>query len=193
VLEEHGIAACRSRLLDFGDRVFLESDRFDRIGANGRRGEASLFALDAARYRQLETWTACAERLAADSLLSAEDAERLRFLDAFGALIANTDRHFGNVTLFDHYAGLFELAPVYDMLPMLFAPQDDQIVARQFAPVPATATWLSVWPRARALAEAYWDQIAQDPRVSAEFQQLSNRSLQVLRAMPLPTAPVWAN
>lgn len=38
-------------------------------------------------------------------------------------LIANTDRHFGNVTLFDRYEGPFELAPAYDLLPMLFAPQ----------------------------------------------------------------------
>jgi hypothetical protein len=193
VLEENGIAACRSQLLDFGDRVFLESDRFDRIGANGRRGVVSLFALDSARYGQLDSWTACAERLATDSLLSGEDAERIRFLDAFGTLIANTDRHFGNLTLFDQYEGRFELAPVYDMLPMLFAPQDGQVPARQFAPVPATAAWLSVWPRALALAEAYWDRIAQDPRVSAEFQQLSYQSLEILRAMPRRAAPVSAN
>jgi hypothetical protein len=193
VLEENGIAACRSQLLDFGDRVFLESDRFDRIGANGRRGVVSLFALDSARYGQLDSWTACAERLTTDSLLSAEDAERIRFLDAFGTLIANTDRHFGNLTLFDQYEGRFELAPVYDMLPMLFAPQDGQVPARQFAAVPATAAWLSVWPRALALAEAYWDRIAQDPRVSAEFQQLSYQSLEILRAMPRRAAPVSAN
>ncbi len=41
-------------------------------------------------------------------------------------LIGNTDRHFGNVTLFDRYEGPFELAPAYDMLPMLFAPQHQQ-------------------------------------------------------------------
>src|SRR5665213_2829448 len=97
-----------------------------------------------------------------DSLLSAQDAERIRLLDAFGALTANTDRHFGNVTLFDRYEGLFDLAPIYDMLPMLFAPQDGQIVARQFEPMPARAEWLLVWSRARELAEVYWDRLAQD-------------------------------
>jgi hypothetical protein len=50
VLEEYGIVACRSRLLECDDRVFLECDRFDRIGADGRRGVVSLFALDAARH-----------------------------------------------------------------------------------------------------------------------------------------------
>lgn len=182
VLEENGIAACRSRLLECDDRVFLECDRFDRIGADGRRGVVSLLALDAARYGRLDTWTACAERLAAESLLSNEDAERIRFLDAFGALIANTDRHFGNVTLFDHHQGKLELAPVYDMLPMLFAPQDGQLVARQFELVPARAGWLAVWAGARALAEIYWDRVAHEPRISADFRQLGTESLVALRA-----------
>jgi hypothetical protein len=183
LLDENGIAACSSRLLEYGDRVFLECDRFDRIGADGRRGVVSLYALDTSRYGQLDSWTACAGRLAADSLLSAEDAERIRFLDAFGSLIANTDRHFGNVTLFDQYLGLFELAPVYDMLPMLFAPQDGQLVPRQFEMVPSRAAWLSAWARARALAEEYWDRLAQDPRISEAFRQLSHECLAVLRAM----------
>jgi hypothetical protein len=192
VLDEYGIAACRSSLLDHDDRVFLECERFDRIGAHGRRGVVSLFALDTARYGHLDSWTASAERLAVDSLLSAEDVERIRFLDAFGALIANTDRHLGNVTLFDRHEGSLELAPVYDMLPMLFAPQDDQLVARQFEPVPARAAWLSVWTRARALAESYLDRLAQESRMSADFQQLCAQSLAVLRAMPPRGAPLAA-
>jgi hypothetical protein len=193
VLEEHGIATSRSRLLEYDDRVFLECDRFDRIGADGRRGVVSLFALDAAHYGRLDSWTASAERLAADSLLSPKDAGRIRFLDAFGALIANTDRHFGNVSLFDHHQGIFELAPVYDMLPMLFAPQDGQLVVRQFDPVPATAAWLTVWAGACKLAEVYWDRLAQEPRVSADFHQLSAQSLSVLRATQRRRAPVSAH
>jgi HipA-like C-terminal domain len=189
VLQEYGIAACRSRLLEYDDRVFLECDRFDRIGVDGRRGVVSLFALDTARYGRLDTWTASAERLAAESLLSPKDAERIRFLDAFGALIGNTDRHFGNVSLFDHHQGIFELAPVYDMLPMLFAPQDGQLVVRQFDSMPATAAWLAVWADACNLAEVYWDRIAQEPRVSADFRQLSAQSLSVLRAMQRRRGP----
>jgi hypothetical protein len=193
VLEEDGIAACSSRLLDYGERMFLECDRFDRVGADGRRGVVSLYALDAARYGQLDSWTACAERLGTDSLLSAEDVERVRFLDAFGSLIANTDRHFGNVTLFDRYLGPFELAPVYDMLPMLFAPQDGQLVPRQFEMIPARAAWLSVWARARTLAEVYWERIAQDPRISDAFRQISHQSLAALRAMSQRAGSAAAN
>jgi hypothetical protein len=193
VLQEYGIAACQSRLLEYDDRVFLECDRFDRIGVDGRRGVVSLFALDTARYGRLDTWTASAERLAAESLLSPKDAERIRFLDAFGALIANTDRHFGNVSLFDYHQGVFELAPVYDMLPMLFAPQDGQLVVRQFDSVAATAAWLAVWADACKLAEVYWDRITQEPRVSADFHLLSAHNLTIVRAMQRRRAPVSAH
>ena len=184
VLAHDGISACHSRVLDCNERMILECDRFDRVGADGRRAAVSMLAVDAQRYGQLDSWTAAAGRLAADSLLSARDAEQIRLLDAFGALTANNDRHFGNVTLFDGYEGMFELAPVYDMLPMLFAPQDGQLVARQFDPGSARAEWLSVWAHARALAEVYWERLAQDPRISTDFQQLCATSLKVLRTMP---------
>jgi hypothetical protein len=185
ILEEHGVPACRSTILDHGNRTFLECERFDRVGVAGRRGAVSLFALDTTRYGKLDNWTASSERLGADQLLSPEDAERIRFLDAFGALIANTDRHLGNITLFDRYEGPFDLAPVYDMFPMLFAPQSDQLVERVFEPAPPTAAWLSVWPRARSLAEAYWNRLAQDLRMSAEFRGLCAQSLRALQALPL--------
>lgn len=180
-LENHGIPACRSSLFEFGDRVFLECERFDRVAVKGRRGAVSLMAVDSSRYGKLDNWSAAANRLAADTLLSADDAERIRFVDAFGALIANTDRHFGNVMLFDHYGGPFEPAPVYDMLPMLFAPQDGQIIPRQFAPPTPTAAWLSVWPRAHALAQNYWNRLIEESRLSDEFRDLSAQCLAALR------------
>jgi hypothetical protein len=183
MLAERRIPACRSTVLRFEDRVFLEVERFDRIGAEGRRGAVSLLALDAARYGRLDSWAACAQRLAADALLSAQDAEHIRLLDLFGALIANTDRHFGNVTLFDRYAGPLQLAPAYDMLPMLFAPQSDQIVERQYEPAYPTAASLSLWPHARALAEAYWELLTQEPSLSREFRELSGRCLVALRGV----------
>jgi hypothetical protein len=73
---------------------------------------------------------------------------------------------------------------------MRFAPQDGQLVVRQFDSIPATAAWLAIWTDACKLAEVYWDRIAQEPRVSADFQQLSAQSLSVLRAMPRRGAPV---
>jgi hypothetical protein len=185
VLEENGIAACRSEILDASDRVFLQCNRFDRVGSAGRRGVTSLLAVDSWLYGRLDSWTASAERLQRDKLLSPEAADRITLLDAFGALTANTDRHFGNITLFDDYQGPFDPAPVYDMLPMLLAPVNDQLVPRTFEPPPPRAAWLSVWARARALAETYWERLVSDERLSVEFRKLCAESRAAIRATPV--------
>ena len=49
----------------------------------------------------------------ARSLLTQRDADRLRLLDAFGILIGNNDRHYGNISLLIDAAGDWELAPAY--------------------------------------------------------------------------------
>jgi DNA-binding transcriptional ArsR family regulator len=183
LLNENGIPACESQILEYGGRIFLQCERFDRVGALGRRSVVSLHAVDTWRYGQLDSWTASAARLATDGLLSAQDAERIQLLDTFGALTANTDRHFGNITLFDDYEGVLRLAPVYDMLPMLFAPQSDQIVLRRFEPGPLRAAWLPVWARARSMAEVYWQRLASDERLSGEFRELCVQGLHALLAL----------
>jgi hypothetical protein len=77
---------------------------------------------------------------------------------------------------------VFELAPVYDMLPMLYAPQNDQIVEQRFEPPDRKAAWLSVWARARTLAEAYWQKLSVEERISADFRALCRESLATLKA-----------
>lgn len=183
VLLEHGISAARSQVFEFGDRMFLESERFDRVGAEGRRGVVSLFSVDVTRFGMLDRWVLSAQRLHAERLLSLQDLERVALLDAFGDLIANSDRHFGNLSLFDDYEGPFGVAPVYDMLPMLFAPLDGQIVERVFEPAGATAATLSAWPRARELAEIYWRRLAAEPRLSESFRLQCEACLQTVRRL----------
>lgn len=183
-LAGNGVAACRSAVFDFEGRTFLEVERFDRIGEEGRRGVVSLLALDASRYGRLDRWSNSAARLEKDGLLSHEDLDRVRLLEAFSTLVANTDRHFGNLTLFDRYEGRFDLGPAYDVLPMLFAPQNDQIVEREFQAPDPTADTLAVWPLARRLAEEYWTLLARDARISEEFRATSHRCLTSLRAAP---------
>jgi hypothetical protein len=183
VLAGNGIPAARSEVFEFGEQVFLESERFDRVGAEGRRGAVSLYSLDAVRYGKLDRWILSAQRLRAEQLLSAQDLERVTLVDAFGSLIANTDRHFGNITLFDDYEGPFELAPIYDMLPMLFAPQAGQLIERPFEPTKATAATLPVWPRARDLAESYWLRLCEESRLSAEFRRRCENCLDAVKQL----------
>jgi hypothetical protein len=180
LLESADMGSCRSQLLMDAEQTFLEVERFDRIGARGRVGVTSLHAIDLCFYGQLDSWTAACERLLADRRIEAQDLARVRFLSTFGELIANTDRHFGNLAFYDNYDGRFTLAPNYDMLPMLFAPEHGQIVGRSFeAPLPKAQS-LPVWPAAHALAQRYWDEIAQDQRVSEEFRGIAAQCLRAL-------------
>jgi hypothetical protein len=179
-LQAAGVAAAQTDIVQAGGRVFLQSRRFDRT-AQGRVGMVSLEMYDAHYIGIGSQWAATAMqtgRAGAESL-SAADIQTLCLLDAFGALIANTDRHHGNVSLLLH-EHRWQLAPAYDMLPMFYAPVAGEVVARDWAsqaPRPNAHT-LSVWPQARALALAFWQQAAGDARISPAFRAIAHAHAQ---------------
>ena len=184
VLAAAGISAARSRIHQFADRTYLEVDRFDRAGVEGRVGVSSLYAIDSSLYGKLDNWTDSASRLARDRRIDAATFESVRLVSTFGSLIANTDRHFGNLAFFDQYDGRFRLAPVYDMLPMLFAPEHDQLAARSFAPPDPSSANLREYGRARELAEQFWRNCEQDARISEAFRRICASCLSLLEALP---------
>jgi hypothetical protein len=178
-----GLPACTSQVFTFGNRMYLEVDRFDREGIEGRRGVTSLWAIDTAQYGKLDNWIAAAARLQRDRRIDATTLEQVRLAATFGALIANTDRHFGNLAFYDRYDGEYRLAPIYDMLPMLYAPEHEQIPVRAFNPPDPNSDTVPCWEEARSLAEQYWRSLTQDLRISAEFRGISATSLQILEAL----------
>jgi serine/threonine protein kinase HipA of HipAB toxin-antitoxin module len=192
VLAGGGIPAARSEIHSFEGVTFLELDRFDRHGLNGRVGVTSLLSIDTAQYGMIDNWIASAVRLHRDQRIDAQTMDLVRLAYTFGGLIANTDRHFGNLAMFDRYDGRFRLAPIYDMLPMLFAPQNDVIVARAFEPADPTAETMSVFSRARALAEQYWGRVSADARVSDEFRAIAAACGDTLAALPRSGAYEYA-
>ena len=171
IVQEAGIAASAAELLDTDGARFLQLDRFDRVGPQGRRGVLSLYALAAERLGYLDDWTQAAHDLHAEKVIDAEDARRIRWLDAFGQLIGNTDRHFGNLAFFVYGDGPLRLAPVYDMLPMIFAPQDTSIVDRPFVPRRPTAENHDVWPDAARHAIAYWNRLAELRQLRGDLRE----------------------
>jgi hypothetical protein len=166
-----GFPAATARPLSIGGRQFLEVERFDRLGVRGRRALLSLGAIDNEYFGHLDTWTLAARRLLAARLIDAEDARRMRWLDTFGQLIGNSDRHFWNLSFFVEDEGRFRLAPVYDMLPMLFAPVEGELIERRFEPTPPTADTLDVWSQAARCAVAYWARLVEWTELSAEFRE----------------------
>ena len=190
-LAEAGVPAAKTQIFTGAGRVFLESERFDRTthGSQiGRIGMVSLSVYDAEYVGQEENWAATADRMAARGLLFAKDAAHLRFLEAYGLLIANTDRHYGNISLLLHGSkngGDWVLSPTYDMLPMWYAPVGGELVARDFAarPLQPTAATLPEWPRAKALARKFWQAVADDARVSSGFRAIAAQNAAVIAAL----------
>jgi HipA-like C-terminal domain len=184
LLSRNAVSTVSSEIHQFDGVTYLQMDRFDRSGLDGRSGVTSLHSIDTALYGALDNWVAAAARLQRDQRIDASTMELIRLVFTFGGLIANTDRHFGNLGMLDRYDGRFRLAPVYDMLPMLFAPQNDEIVARQFVPADPTADTIAAYRRARELAESYWRLISQDSRVSREFREIASDCHSSLAALP---------
>jgi len=184
VLLDAGVPAASTRLFEGGGRVLLEVERFDRT-PQGRIGMVSLLAFDAEYIGHMDNWAASAERMVTRGLMRTADAERLRLLEAYGQQIGNTDRHYGNISLVIDQRGNWQLAPAYDMLPMIYAPVAGEIVPRDgFDParfVPSAQT-LRVWDQARELATTFWSRAAQDRRISEEFRASAQRHAESLRS-----------
>jgi hypothetical protein len=161
VLAEAGFDVAASRLVETPTRTYLESLRFDRIGAHGRRHAVPLEALHTAFVAgPRQTWAASCDTLAAQRRLGAADARRVHNLLAFGRLIGNSDMHFGNLSLWadEPATERFTLAPVYDMLPMRWRP--DAFAGLHdytgFEPV-----HLGADTAASSMAKRFWERLAE--------------------------------
>jgi hypothetical protein len=125
-----------------------------------------------------DPWARAAALLRDEGRLTEEDARRLRWLDAFGALIGNTDRHQYNILFFPDRSTL-RLAPAFDQVSMWYAPTADGQVSSRVLPMPnVTPDTLDVWDDARDAAREFWTQGAADARLSDDARSFcaSNRS-----------------
>lgn len=177
-----------SEIFDFDGRRYYQITRFDRIGRHGRRGLVSLRALHDAGFSGQDTtdWSVAAEGLRNAGWISPADLRVVRLRQMFGRLIGNTDMHFGNLAFYLEDRLPLRLAPLYDMLPMLWAPRPgDGEPAPEFAPQPPLPRDADIWPEAAQLAETFWSQVIATSRVSEAFRPhaaAALRSLQALRA-----------
>src|SRR5688572_5119283 len=170
VLKEHNVPAARAQLFSAETHKFLEVERFDRVGERGRR---AVMTLAAVHQEPADSWSQAALRLLEARTMSAGDARRLRLLDAFGALIANTDRHHHNVVFFPTQTG-YALAPAFDQLPMFYAPSGDgSVPVRHFVPPSPIAETLDVWDEARSLALIFWNNASDGPTVSDGMRRIA--------------------
>ncbi len=175
-LRRHGIASAESEIVEGGSRVFLQTTRFDRVGERGRRAVVTLAAMGAeylgAPPREGE-WSGAIERLDADRWLERGVAARVRIVDMFGRFVANAGMDGSNLAFLPRDDGRLDLAPVYDMLPMAYAPVAGEVAEREFAvplPEPGHA---GAWSAAGEIASGYWRAVASDDRVSRPFRAIA--------------------
>jgi hypothetical protein len=185
ILTEAGIPCASTSVLQAEGRCFLESLRFDRTGAGGRVGIVTLKAFDNAFFGAIETrWTDAAHRYRRTDWLSDEDADRLEMVWWFGNLIGNTDMHYGNVSLFLGPDRPLSLAPVYDMVPMLYRPGiEGHLPNDPVSPVPPPPEALPIWTEAASLAERFWAELAGHGLASPTFRDISTSCVDVVAGM----------
>lgn len=172
-----GIAANNEVFFGHG-RCFLESERFDRTPGLGRVGVVGLgVATYAASERSADNWAQAATLLEGRGLLQAGDAQAIRWAQCFGGLIGNADMHAANAALFWEQAGHFRFAPIYDMLPMLYRPNEQgEVVPRAFEPPAPDADTNVDWSGAASAACEFWEAVSNDQRVSQDMRQEAARN-----------------
>lgn len=179
ILASSGFAAPRSRLVKGGGRFFLEIERFDRIGS-GRRGLITLGALDAQFAGRLGSWSETARALLQEGIIDEAARSGIVWLDCFGALIADTDRHPGNLSFLTEKLRPTGLAPAYDRLPMLYFPRHGQLIEQNFAPVLPSGASAEGWKTALIAAKKFWRAVSGHPHISADFKKIARQNAERL-------------
>jgi hypothetical protein len=184
VLGKHGIAAAAASIVESDKRTYLVSERFDRIGATGRRHVVSIGDAHAAFVPgAFNGWSHAAEALGRQRRLDGRDVAHAALLQQFGRLIGNSDMHSGNLGLVVDFQPKprFVLAPVYDMLPMRWRPDATLGGAPDYAPFEPGAVAAS--SAAAPIAHAFWVQVATDERASKKLRSLAR---EMARRLPPP-------
>lgn len=170
-----GIQAVEARIVHAANRAFLESVRFDRHGLFGRSAVCTWASVNRAWFGLVgRSWTEGAAKLRERGLVEPHVVQDVACVWHFGRLIANSDMHDGNLSFRPHRIGSpagFALAPVYDMLPMRYAPvRGVELPPVNFQPPLPLPAERSAWVRAAGAAVELWDSAAHDARISDEFR-----------------------
>lgn len=179
--DELGLEVAQSTLHRAAGRTFLEVVRFDRQGLLGRSPIVSWAALNGALFGVGKGWGDVGRLLAERGWLPEADVPRLERLGLFGQLIANSDMHDGNLSFVPSARGV-SLAPAYDMLPMLYAPQRGvELPPREYTPKLPLPAARDAWEDAARAAVRFWHVAGRDARISAGFQSLCTANADLLR------------
>ena len=173
-LHNTGLPAAETRLIEADGRLFLESQRFDRVGEYGRAPMISLQAVDAEFTGQGTNWPGVMMELLLKELVSTDHFLDVVFIWRFGRLINNGDMHLGNLSLAID-GDMLRLLPVYDMCSMGFSPIGGEVPLYDFVPPGLESIDIHLDQRrafnVKEMAHGFWLRVASDDRISDEFRQ----------------------
>lgn len=174
------VPSARSRILMMGGRTYLEVERFDRHGLFGRSALCSLETIEAALLPSTSRdWGHAGAMLLAHCWITPEALAQVQVIWAFGRLIGNNDMHRGNLSFVP--TPVMQLAPVYDMLPMMYAPlPGGELPKARFTPELPLPSQRQAWHQASKAALAFWQTSADDARISAGFRAACRANLDAL-------------
>jgi hypothetical protein len=177
VLRTAGVSAAISlaqnvrRPSESSERTILFVTRFDRLADFGRVGVGTLYFLAMERWGDMAVYgPEVLSRLHTEGAIDLASVETCTRVHAFSAAIGNNDAHLGNYALLFDDVGRASLAPIYDVLPMVFAPRNDELPDQWISPRP-TPIDPSVAPWVDALVRA----VEGEPEISQGFKDLWRR------------------
>ncbi|VVE03595.1 hypothetical protein PIN31009_02267 [Pandoraea iniqua] len=176
--------------------IFLEVQRFDRVGRYGRIGMLSAGAIDDEYFGKRDTWSEFAVRCEQAKYLSQGEALKIHVMAAFSELIGNGDRHFENISvLLDGRGRIERAAPAYDILPMRYASLGGGVDPELVPITPKIGTIGArphVWERAMRAAEVFWGSVIRDTShlpIPRAFRELAVANLSAARDFVAPLMP----
>lgn len=175
----HGFSVAKAQIVQTEKRTYLLSERFDRVGNSGRKHLVSVGAAHAGWVKGTYTsWSSSCDALQRQGRLSGNDAQSMSDIAQFGRLTGNTDMHSGNASLFvagetlaEIAKGRFQLAPVYDMLPMRWCPLRD-LGLPEYSPFSVGEVMAT--DLARKAAGHFWASLAAHPLISEPLRQVAD-------------------
>jgi hypothetical protein len=171
VLRAFGVNAARSKAKSGMGQMLLVVERFDRTPPRGRVGVGTLYFLALERWGDMEvSGPEVLARLHREGAVDVASVETCTLVHSFSAAIGNNDAHLGNYALMFDDDGRASLAPIYDVLPMIFAPRNDELpdqwITPRSTPIdPAVAPWVDALVRA----------VEAEPEISLGFKDLWRR------------------
>ncbi len=187
VLRSRGRQAAATELLIAEGRVFLEVERFDRV--DGRRiGQISLAAVDAEFTGLLTDWSTTASALHMQGAIQESDCTEIRHRDLYGKLIANSDRHLGNISFRLDGTQLAGVAPTYDMLPMHYRQVQGEVIDRPWRPAMLSPADADIATDAWEAAVGFWSATSEHPEISAGFRAIATENLRQVEALAVALA-----